>query len=178
MVYIYTEVRMKTCIKCGQLKEIDFFYKTSGNSCKSCHNKETVANGKKNPEQRARIARDWYHRHPDNAKSSIESALKWQAANPEKVTFSLLKSQLKRYGLTPEKFWEMEKTQNGKCAICDQVPSRRLDVDHNHNTGKVRALLCSNHNTLIGLANEDIKILQATIEYLQKYQDDSSGAVV
>lgn len=41
-------------------------------------------------------------------------------------------------------------------------------IDHNHTTGEVRGLLCSNCNTILGLCNDNIIILQSAISYLNK----------
>lgn len=63
----------------------------------------------------------------------------------------------KRYGITVDRYNEMLYIQEHKCAIClrhvNQL-KRKLHVDHNHKTGEVRALLCSNCNTSIGLLYE------------------------
>jgi Recombination endonuclease VII len=54
---------------------------------------------------------------------------------------------LRKYGLTPADYDEMVETQNGRCMICntDQpgTESGYWPVDHDHATGRVRALLCS-----------------------------------
>jgi hypothetical protein len=42
--------------------------------------------------------------------------------------------------------------------------------DHNHETGENRAILCRNHNVMLGLANDNPEILAAAILYLQKYK--------
>ena len=48
-----------------------------------------------------------------------------------------------RYGLSPEEFAELETTHNGVCAICAEPPSAfGLVVDHDHQSGRVRGLLC------------------------------------
>ena len=46
---------------------------------------------------------------------------------------------------------------------------RRLSVDHCHKTGKIRALLCGQCNTMLGMAQEKKDILQMAIKYLEKY---------
>ncbi len=57
--------------------------------------------------------------------------------------------------------------QDGKCMICKKPPrSRKLAVDHNHQTGEVRSLLCTKCNTALGLVNEDKEILFMMLEYL------------
>lgn len=82
---------------------------------------------------------------------------------------------LKTYGVTPEQYDDMAKTQGGRCAICQEQPteSRRLCVDHDHSTGQVRALLCVKCNTGIGHLNDDIRLVTAALEYLQKHTSDS-----
>jgi hypothetical protein len=64
----------------------------------------------------------------------------------------------------------MLKDQNGGCYICGKVPDdkRALDIDHDHATGKVRGLLCSNHNRGIGLLDDDISLLAKAIQYLAR----------
>ncbi len=77
------------------------------------------------------------------------------------------KVKLKRFGLTIEMFEEIVKKQNGKCAICNQLPNRsNLDVDHDHKTGKVRGLLCSACNRAIGYMGDNPERLKKAIKYL------------
>lgn len=81
---------------------------------------------------------------------------------------------LRRYGLTTESYDAMFDAQNGKCAICGQHEqvSRagkaiKLAVDHDHVTGKVRALLCGHCNRTIGLLQENQETLTKMAEYLR-----------
>ena len=64
----------------------------------------------------------------------------------------------------------MLEEQNGGCWICGKQPTgkRALDIDHDHKTGKVRGLLCSNHNRAIGLLGDDIRALVKALDYLVK----------
>ena len=77
-------------------------------------------------------------------------------------------SRLKRYGLAPTDHKMRLSEQAGVCAICHRTNEngRALSVDHDHETGVVRGLLCSNCNTMIGLAQESTETLAAAIEYL------------
>ncbi len=79
------------------------------------------------------------------------------------------------YGITLEDYDRMFEEQNGKCAICDTEEyggtGYRFSVDHNHTTGTVRALLCGNCNTGIGLLQEDPAVLAAAIPYLSKHKE-------
>lgn len=76
-----------------------------------------------------------------------------------------------RYGLTLVAYAELLKKQNGFCAICKGNRSkikRKLSVDHCHNTGKVRGLLCHICNSGIGLFNDKTDLLKQAYEYLVK----------
>jgi len=74
---------------------------------------------------------------------------------------------MKKYRLTIENYDKMLVAQNGVCAICGHPPNWRcLSVDHNHITGNVRGLLCTNCNMMLGLVDDSIEILRSAIEYL------------
>jgi len=76
----------------------------------------------------------------------------------------------KNYGMTLEDYNKMWTEQSGKCAICnkhEQELGNVLFVDHCHNTGKVRGLLCRNCNTGIGLLQEDLNIILSAAKYLE-----------
>lgn len=71
-----------------------------------------------------------------------------------------------------EDYDRMLEEQDGGCHICGKKPDgRALDIDHDHATGKVRGLLCSNHNRALGLLNDDIKLMLRSVEYLVKSLD-------
>ena len=75
----------------------------------------------------------------------------------------------RKFGLTPEQYQQKIEDHSGRCAICGNVPDKRLCVDHNHITGQIRGLLCSKCNTAIALLKENVDILNAAQEYLMKY---------
>lgn len=84
-------------------------------------------------------------------------------------------NQLRRnYGITLDDYNRLNNEQNGVCAICRQPEvNKQLSVDHDHKTGKVRRLLCSKHNTALGLVEEDIVILETMIEYLKVHSNSA-----
>lgn len=75
------------------------------------------------------------------------------------------------YGITLQDYNELLEAQGGGCGICgvlvDRV-GRMLAVDHNHNTGKVRGILCSDCNTALGLLKDSPELLSKAITYLVK----------
>lgn len=84
---------------------------------------------------------------------------------------------LKRYyGMTHEEYASMDADHGGKCAICGEVEAQlirgkrvRLAVDHCHDTGLVRGLLCMKCNTGLGSFKDDPALLHAAISYLTKH---------
>lgn len=71
----------------------------------------------------------------------------------------------RNFGITLLDFLDMEKQQSGKCAICDELCAD-LHVDHCHDTGVVRGLLCGSCNRGIGLLRDDPGILMNAVNYL------------
>ena len=73
------------------------------------------------------------------------------------------------YGITYIEYNKMFTEQNGCCAICGIHQSKlkkRLFVDHNHSTGKIRKLLCHHCNAMLGMAKENTTTLLNAIDYL------------
>ena len=82
---------------------------------------------------------------------------------------------LLKFGITADEYDEMHRSQDGVCAICgkpeemsNQYGLMRLAVDHNHETGKVRGLLCMKCNRSLGMLGEDIGIMRKMIEYIKE----------
>lgn len=71
----------------------------------------------------------------------------------------------RKYGLTGEQYNILLQTQNGLCALCGTSP-RSLCVDHDHNTGRVRALLCKPCNVLLGQVENKPLLIEKMISYL------------
>jgi hypothetical protein len=103
-----------------------------------------------------------------------EKSRAYTARNPEKRRLISRRSILKRYGLTIDQYDQMLAEQNGLCAICHErkgsLISDRMAVDHDHKTGKVRALLCGQCNTLIGHIDDNIEWLESAIDYLKRHR--------
>ena len=76
-----------------------------------------------------------------------------------------------RYGITAEQYDRMRAKQQGVCAICFEEPSGRgLMVDHHHESGQVRQLLCYSCNTVLGMVAERPEHLKALIRYLRTWE--------
>ena len=144
---------MRHCPCCGLEKELSEFHKRSSNPdkynswCKSCKTSARRKRREHTPDCKVK-AKQYY---------------------------------LKRwYGLTTEQYNNMYKSQKGLCKICSceitisDIGKKgiKVHVDHCHSTGRVRGLLCTKCNTLLGMANDNITILANAIKYLDRSQDD------
>jgi hypothetical protein len=85
---------------------------------------------------------------------------------------------LRRYKITLDEYNQLFKDQFGVCKICgDKETStlngkvRKLTVDHDHKTGKVRGLLCNACNRGIGYMRDNSNILEKAVIYLKEYEN-------
>lgn len=81
---------------------------------------------------------------------------------------------LRKYGITLDQYDEMAEEQDHKCALCGMPETtsnkERLCIDHDHDTGRVRRLLCSNCNRALGLLRDDSVLLRAAAAYIESYR--------
>lgn len=128
-----------------------------------------AAEENRKPKRRSRYATDPVYRQ-----ERIDDARRWAAANPERRFANLLRS---RYGITVEQYNEMLSEQNSLCFICQkpetQVDHRskkvlRLSVDHCHESGVIRGLLCRKCNYALGLYDGEPHVFEAMAAYLQR----------
>lgn len=77
---------------------------------------------------------------------------------------------LKTYGLTLEQYEALYEAQGGVCYICQRATGkvRRLAVDHDHNSGYVRGLLCKPCNSVLAHARDDGEFFERAFEYLRE----------
>jgi endogenous inhibitor of DNA gyrase (YacG/DUF329 family) len=83
----------------------------------------------------------------------------------------------KTYGISLQEFEQMVEDQNNLCAICKEPEVMKqkdgrlfpLCVDHNHETGQIRDLLCRRCNMALGLLREDTSLVDAMKQYIAKF---------
>ena len=96
--------------------------------------------------------------------------VKWMKENPEKAKHHRRNAKLKaKYGITVKQYDSLPLAQDGRCPICRRPPppsGRRLAVDHDHKTGKVRGLLCADCNRAVGLMGDSPELLMRASLYL------------
>lgn len=79
-----------------------------------------------------------------------------------------VKPRLYKYGLESEEYKQLLIEQAGRCKICQRAGGRKLVIDHSHETGKVRGLLCHSCNTALGKFQDSPVILMEAINYLAR----------
>lgn len=158
------------CLRCNTVKNRGDFYRgiLSGTRKKS--------NGKLYP--RWGPCRDCSKTlNKTNAAARKESGKALSYERLESTKRIRLNTMLKReYGITLATYEQMALEQGGVCKICrkeetevstvGQTKPNRLSVDHDHETGKVRGLLCYKCNQAIGCLRHSIPLLNAAIQYL------------
>jgi hypothetical protein len=82
----------------------------------------------------------------------------------------------RRHGITAEAADAMLEAQGGLCAICRAAPA--VHVDHDHSSGRVRALLCFNCNGGLGQFKDDPDVLQMAVFYLQHHMQQQALAAL
>ncbi len=122
----------------------------------------------KNREQVKARARAYYYENREKIRAQQNAKLKDPSFQLAARNYQLKKT----FGLTPEQYDQMLAEQGGGCAICGTTnPStariKHFVVDHDHNTQKIRGLLCAKCNLGIGNLREDPEILSRAAEYLR-----------
>ena len=169
-MYIVTEnIKEKPCSRCGEVKSVSDFTIQKDNHgrskrysswCKSCMSEVNTARQMNNREKYNKEVRD--HR---------------KEYSPEKRHAKHLRV---KYGMTPDEYQAKFVSQGCVCAICERAETvlstavfnkapKKLSVDHNHKTGEVRGLLCSNCNAAIGYFADDLSVLEKAILYLKRW---------
>lgn len=94
----------------------------------------------------------------------------WHAKNPGKRAEY---RRRQRFNLEPEQYEAMLTQQGGVCGICNEAPrgQRGFHVDHDHNTGKVRGILCHHCNIGIGCFQDNPATLELAMLYILASKD-------
>lgn len=134
-------------------------------TCKKCHVEKPLSEYYKTTDRKSG--------HKTICKECIKSDPLTEKKKQYMKEYSKKYSLKSKYNLTEEDYKELLINQNHKCAICgtdqEEVLNKKLYVDHNHQTGKVRELLCHNCNVSLGLLKESIQTLTRAIAYLDKH---------
>jgi len=158
---------VKRCSKCGESKPLEEFYKASTSKdgrrgdCKTCFSKRSA---------------EWYVKNRDHV---IDRVKRWQAENPDRVLATRQRrvrdparerdQHLRRtFGISLEEYDGSLSSQDGRCAVCCEPPANgaSLHVDHDHESGAIRGLLCFRCNGGLGQFFENHDRLLRAAEYV------------
>ena len=140
---------MRTCTKCGETKPETEYYKTGKG-----------------------------HKRHGSCKVCYKANV---AKNKDPVRIRDLSLQ-KAYGITSKDYSEILESQGGVCDSCKRPPPNQrkkfLAVDHDHQTGQVRGLLCDNCNRALGLLGDDAQTISNLLAYKQKWTNHPESPTI
>ena len=139
----------KVCTRCLTEQPLENFGSRGGSEkhllkswCKVCHFKEH---------------KNWV----GNNESKVRE---YRAKDPWTFT-----KRCKRHNITQQEFWSIYEEQDGTCPICDSaIQAEDSAIDHNHETGEVRGILCKKCNRALGLLGDNPKNLFRAEHYLRE----------
>ena len=171
------DIIFKICTRCDNYKNVTEFYHKNNSKCglctfcKTCMDKKRTERNHQNPEMAKERSRRGLKNNPEKAKKSSQD---WAKNNPKEYK----EQHWKSYGIrnsdgsffTCNDYEALLNKQNGVCAICE-TPSltiKGLHVDHNHETGTVRWILCHHCNVMLGLAKDNPLTLRKAADMLEQ----------
>lgn len=81
--------------------------------------------------------------------------------------FARMRARIRKYGINPSDYAHLHMLQRGACAVCHEpAVFGDLVVDHDHDTGEVRGLLCGRCNSGLGFLKDDRRIVRQAVTYL------------
>jgi len=168
---------VKKCTKCGLIKLVSEFNKDRHGK-NGIHAQCIVCCKKYRKENRAELLKRQKEYYQKNKKRILKRSKEYRDTRETK-TYKRKRALKHYYGITLEQYDVMFERQAGVCAICGGINENgcRLCVDHDHNTGEIRDLLCHRCNLLIGNVKENVAMLQSAISYINKYKRTSEPGV-
>lgn len=160
---------MKRCKKCGELKPFSEYYRATGmkdghrSECKACHVARQKLWYQANREKAIADVKQWQH-------ENREHLLQYRKAYRKRRKVQDRDQHLKRtFGFSLVEYELMLVDQGGGCAICGKQPvASALHVDHDHESGEIRGLLCVGCNNALGQFRDDVALLARASNYLER----------
>jgi hypothetical protein len=128
-------------------------------------------------QKRQQYAKTYYEKNKEECKERTKNHASCIAARekyrkkPETIEKNRNRRLLQNYGITNEDYEKMLESQLFCCLGCglhQNELDKKLNVDHNHETGAIRGLLCGNCNRALGLIKDNVKTLTNLCKYLER----------
>lgn len=156
----------KKCTRCRAVKLLEEFSRYKNGpmgrdlQCRECRAEYKAKYRKERTveqiERQRRNSKAWYEKHKPKLLCRMRDA-----------------SLRKNYGITHERYGELLAAQGGKCAICGTdnpgIHNAYFHIDHDHDTGVVRGVLCEWCNKGLGHFKDEPRRLEAAIQYLARH---------
>lgn len=117
--------------------------------------------------RRNKSSKAWKERNKEKVKEKKKLQMKYYFSKEENRLKRKNNLLIKQYGIDLDIYNRMLNEQNHQCKICECVLiNMQINVDHCHKTGKVRGILCSRCNLVLGHLKDDINIAKKLLNYL------------
>jgi len=159
------------CVVCGTMAEK---HRANG-LCQTCYSRKYRKENKESIQEHNNLPAVVEHRKKRQRKYYINNKESMLAYSKERYTSeqSYAYSLRRKYNISVEDYDNLYNSQSGRCAICGKHQAelnKRLSVDHNHDTGDIRGLLCLSCNVAIGLFGDNIQIVEEVLAYLNRFE--------
>lgn len=163
---------MKICGKCYVPKPLCFFARSARSVdghhgyCRECQAEYMRHYYPNNSRRFKDNARRWKAENPER---SAQNTAAWRERNADRLSVLARRRRLGKYGLDDAMYAALKEWQEGGCAICgasDGRTGKSLNVDHDHETGATRGLLCQNCNVGLGNFQDSPRLLRIALAYL------------
>lgn len=159
----------KTCTRCGEFKPLSEYHNSINTKdghyamCKTCVNAKNAAWRSNNRGKVAACKKRYYMRNWEAIRKHRKEYMATRKV--EASEYRRRWNLAKRYGITMEQYADMWERQGEACGLCGRS-SKRMVVDHDHNTGKVRGILCVRCNVCLGGLGDNLDGAIRAVRYL------------
>lgn len=174
----------KRCISCNQIRAAEYFFRHKyitrtgiastqfESSCKDCKYAARQQFRAKNAALCAERQREYYAKYKERIDTEHRA---YYQRHSSAIKVSQFKYHLwEQYGLTIEQYEALVIAQDNRCKACGEPEGhprkRRLHVDHDHQTGEVRGLLCHHCNCALGHLHDDQSKVRGLLAYIESFK--------
>jgi hypothetical protein len=163
---------VKRCKKCGQVKPLDDFYRNKLGAdgrrpeCKACNLAARAAKYAEDPAPYIARVKRWQQANAEH----LNRYRREYRGRPDRKRADRDAHLRRKFGIGIDDYECMFTAQGGGCAICGAPPpdAMSLHVDHDHDSGCVRGLLCVSCNNALGAFRESHDLFAAAADYLDR----------